>query len=73
MQALQHLKYEKMIAEVLSTAVPNAYTTIKTKQQQEKTYLRTRTEKACYLPRGHGPVDRQGAQRDLESVPFRFV
>ena len=40
LQGVQHMKYERMVTEVLQAPIPNAYTTMKTVKQKEENLLR---------------------------------
>ena len=61
-----------MIRETYSS---EAYTTIKTEQQEEENMMgvvRARSRKAAVLPREYGPINWYNASVDLSGQPFRF-
>ena len=66
---------EYAVRELLSSEVPQAYTTIKTEQQAEEIMMgviRARAQKARVLSREYGPVNWYNAPLDLDGKPFRF-
>ena len=75
LQGSQPLTYPKVLSAIMSGEIPQAYTTIKTEKQLEenlKGLLRSRTRKACPLPREHGPVNWYAAALSLDGYSFRF-
>ena len=69
------LTYPRIVQAVLSGEMPHGYTTLKSEKQLEENLmglLRSRTRKACPLPREYGPVNWYSAPLSLNGVPFRF-
>ena len=69
------MEYVYVITDLLSSEVPQAYTTIKSKQQSEENMIgviRASTRKATVLPREFGPVNWYHASVDLHGQPFSF-
>ena len=69
------MHYEYAVRELLSSEVPQAYTTIKTEQQAEENMMgviRVRTRKATVLSRENSPVNWYKAPVVLNGQPFRF-
>ena len=69
------MDYVDVARELLSSEVPQAYTTIKTVQQADENMMgviRARTRKARVLTSEWGPVNWYNALLDLNGKPFRF-
>ena len=76
LQGSPPMDYEYVIRELLSSEVPQIYTTIKTEQQSKENMMgviRARTRKATVLPREFGPVNWYNALVDPNGQPFRFL
>ena len=75
LQGSPPMGYEFAARDLLSSEVPQAYTTIKTEQQLEENMMgviRACTRKASILHREYNPVHWYNAPLDLDREPFRF-
>ena len=68
-------EYQQLLERGLYMKVPRMYTTIKSEIQQDENLmgvLKTRTKKACPLPREYGPVNCYNAPLDRKRLPVRY-